>query len=278
MSILGKTREVSFVRSEEKQVQDLLEKDLIAVGWFEKNEIRVVRIEPNLFSVGTEKNISFYCDKTGKIFFNIGNIREQFFFPSFLSTAGYSETKNTNGEYKLFRTNTYSPTSDKIKGKEISLYSKEYFSAWEDIVFYKDKFTIDLYKRPDRDNNYHSLTDEKIQDLYKNKTLRIKDLVSFLEHKQISKKAYDIYVKKLVGHIVEQIGDLRLYRTDDVVTLEEIQGYLKKKLITKEMYIFFNKQIQSRDKLLGNTATNKTDTKNTASRNARTLKQEITKK
>lgn len=178
----------------------------------------MVRIEPNLFSVGTVKNISFYCDNTGKIFFNIGNIREQLFFPSFLSMAGYSETKNTNGEYELFRTNIDSPVSDKIKKEKISLYSKEYFSAWEDIIFYRDKFTIDLFKRPDRDNNYHSLADDKIEDLYKNKTLRIKDLVSFLQHEQISKKAYDVYIKKLVGNLAEQIGDLRFYRTNDIVT------------------------------------------------------------
>lgn len=278
MSLLENPREVSPQKAQEKQVLNILEKDLIAIGWFEKNEIKVVRIEPSLFSVGTEKNISFYCDEKWKISFNIGYIRKQPFFQSFLSTAGYSETKNTNGEYELFRTNTYSPTSDKIKGKEIPLYSKEYFSAWEDIIFYKDKFTITLFKRPDRDKNYHSLADEKIQDLYKNKTLRIKDLISFLEHQQISKKAYDIYVKKLVEHLIGQIRDIRLYRTDDVVTFEEIQDYLKRKLVTKEMFDILVKQIKSRDALLGQRESSKENTKKSTSENINTLRQSIPKK
>lgn len=57
-----KTKEISSKKAEEQQVFNILEKRLIA-GGFTKEEIHIVRIETNLFSVGTEKNISFYCDE-----------------------------------------------------------------------------------------------------------------------------------------------------------------------------------------------------------------------
>lgn len=253
MSILEKIKEAVSARSEEKQVQNILEKKLIAIGWFEKNEIKVVRIEPNLFSVGTEKNISFYCDIKGKISFNIGYIREQPFFESFLSTAGVYEIKNKNGEYELFRVNHDSLSPEKkAKGeKDISLYSKEYFSIWEDVNFYRNKFTVRFFQRQDRDKNYHPLSDAKIQRLFDAKSLRVRDFVFFLEHKQISQEAYNTHMQKLIERLPNQIGDLRLNKIDDIVTTWEIRDYLKRKMITQEMFDILNRSIKSRNELLG---------------------------
>lgn len=128
--------------------------------------------------------------------FNIGYIRKQLFFQDFLSTAGYHETKNMNGEYKLSRTNQNSRNLNEISkgGEQIPLYSKEYFSAWEDMEFYRNKLTIDIFRRPDNHKKYHTLSEEKIQELSSTKTLRARDLMSLLEHKQITQKIYDTYI------------------------------------------------------------------------------------
>jgi hypothetical protein len=63
MSGIEKSHDVSSKETQEKEVLHILEQELITFGGFKKNEITVVRIEPSLFSVGTKKNISFYCDE-----------------------------------------------------------------------------------------------------------------------------------------------------------------------------------------------------------------------
>lgn len=103
------------------------------------------------------------------------------------------EIRNENGEYKLFR-KVRDISKNKDEYMEIPLYSKEYFSAWENIMFYMDKFIVSVFKRADINNNYHSLSKKEIQNLYKYGTLRIRDLLSFLEHKQITQEIYDIYI------------------------------------------------------------------------------------
>ena len=279
MSPLERPREVSPQKVQEKQVLHILEEKLIKFWWFEKNEIKVVRIEPNLFSVGTEKNISFYCDEKWKIAFNIGYIRKQPFFQSFLSTAGFSEMKNTAGEYKLSRVNRNSSTSvGDVQGKDISLYSKEYFFAWEDTEFYRNRFTIDVFRRQDVNKNYHSLSDGKIQNLFNAKSLRVRDFISFLEHKQITQETYDRYIQKLIEQLPRQIGDLRLNKIDDIVTLEEIQDYLERKIISRGKFILFSKRIKSRDELIGNKELTEDEVKKRTLSETGILKQSLPRK
>lgn len=242
-------------KEQEKRIYDILEKDLITFGWFEKKEITIVYIDTNLFSVGTEKNISLYCDEKWNVLFNIADIRTEPRFRKSLSNAGYHEIKNPNGEYDLFRINRTPSTSNKevIRGEKIPLYSREYFSAWEDILFYKAKIDIDITQRQDSwSKNYLSLGEEDIRNFYIAKSLRARDLIFFLEHKQITRKVYDTYIWNTLEQLPSQIGDLRFNRIRDNVTISEIQEYLKRKMITKEVYDILSKRIKSRDELLGN--------------------------
>ncbi|MFA6090533.1 MAG: hypothetical protein WC774_02050 [Candidatus Gracilibacteria bacterium] len=280
MSLIDKIEEISSQKKQERQVLYILEEELIKFGGFKKSEIKIVRIEPNLFSVGTEKNISFYCDEKGNISFNIGYTRKQPFFQEFLITAGYREVKNANGEYKLFRINKHSSSSrgKDIYEKEIPLHSREYYTAWEDIEFYRNKLTIDIFKKPDTDKNYHPLSDGKIQNLINAKSLRVKDLIFFLEHKQISPEIYNTHIQQLIEQLPQQIGDIRLDRIQDIISVVEIQDYLSRKIITKEMYAIFSKQIKLRDELLGNKELSKDENTKEISSKIGIFKQIINKK
>lgn len=142
-------RQESPERAEEKRVYDTLLPDLITLGGFEKHEIKVTFIRENLFAVGTEKNISFYCDKRGVPLFNIGHIRQGIFFRKVLSAGRYTETKNDRGEYKLSRIFRNSATKKEDPPEELSLYSEEYYMAWEDLLLYTERFMLDIFHRKD---------------------------------------------------------------------------------------------------------------------------------
>ncbi|EKD44664.1 MAG: hypothetical protein ACD_71C00054G0001 [uncultured bacterium (gcode 4)] len=58
-------------------------------------------------------------------------------------------------------------------------------------------------------------------------------------------------MQKLIERLPNQIGDLRLNKIDDIVTTWEIRDYLKRKMITQEMFDILNRSIKSRNELLG---------------------------
>ena len=58
--------------------------------------------------------------------------------------------------------------------------------------------------------------------IYLTKSLRTKDLIFFLEHKQISIETYNRYIWQTIEQFPEQINDLRFYYIQNTCTDTEI--------------------------------------------------------
>ena len=82
-----------------------------------------------------------------KYYFNIGYIRHQPFFQQFLSIAGYKEIKiqwvNINYSKKTMIL-LYIQTQRKI----LYHYLPRILEAWEDIEFYRNRLTVDIFQKP----------------------------------------------------------------------------------------------------------------------------------
>lgn len=68
------------------------------------------------------------------------------------------------------------------------------------------------------------------------KTLRIRDIESFLKNKQIDKKMFDQTLKTIQSQIIGQISDERFERIGDEITFDELRDYYEKGFLDKNIY------------------------------------------
>lgn len=75
-----------------------------------------------------------------------------------------------------------------------------------------------------------------IDEFTETKTLRIRDIESFLKNKQINKKLFDTTLKVIQSQILGQISDNRFERIGDEVTFDELRGYYERGYLDKKLY------------------------------------------
>ncbi|EKD30585.1 MAG: hypothetical protein ACD_78C00001G0003 [uncultured bacterium (gcode 4)] len=152
--------------------------------------------------------------------------------------AGYREIKQNNGIYDMYHIQDINEKTGQPKpgAKPLDQTSVEYFQAWMDIGFYLSKLTIEIWKHQDSEWVFHKATEGMIHTFWYTKTLRIRDIESFLKNKQIDKKMFDQTLKTIQSQIIGQISDERFERIGDEITFDELRDYYEKGFLDKNIY------------------------------------------
>ncbi len=231
-----------------KETADLKEKWLLESYWW---WVKINKITKNIYSVEWYTwNISYFIDKNWKTILSTVWIMKNYYFKTASILAGYTEVKQKDGTYKLYKIWSIDINTKKIKPeKVVDKYSEEYFNAWMDIAFYSISMSILLFHKEATDWGYTPQNKEWLDIDIDFKVLKIKDLYEYKEHWQITDKIYKELLPQVQALLLEQIWDRRFERVWRQITKEEIEFYKKENLISSELYELAIQQLAEVEKL-----------------------------
>ncbi|MEF2176102.1 MAG: hypothetical protein V3575_06515 [Candidatus Absconditabacteria bacterium] len=225
--------------SEINQVRSKIIEKLKVKGLFEGyGGVVVNKIKDEVYSVeGDTGNISYFANKTGEVIISTVGVMNSYYFKTASILTGYFEIKGEDGTYRLYKIKEIDRDNNKIiPEKEVDKYSEEYYNARMDIAFFGISMSTKLFLKKSTDGLYNELDNEWLGVALNTKVLKILDLYTFYNNKQITKELFDKYLSKLQSLLLQQIADSRFERVKRQITKEELDFYLNENLISKELY------------------------------------------
>jgi len=184
------------------------------------------------------KTVTGFLKENGESIVMLLPIAESPKFHQAAYLAWFREIKQANGVYNMYHIQDIDEKTGKAKpgAKPLDQFSVEYFQAWMDIDFYLSKLVIEIWKQKDNEWVFHKATEGMIHTFWDTKTLRIRDIESYLKNKQIDKKMFEQTLKIVQWQLLEQIGDERFERIGDEITFDELRSYYEKWYLGKSLY------------------------------------------
>lgn len=220
----------------EKKVRDILVKEKVFKDT-EKN-MTMHYVKEWVFAWYNGRNVSGFLKENGEAIVMLLPIVENPVFDKAAYLAGFRDIRNTNRVWNMYRIQDIDEKTGKEKpgAKPMDIFSVEFFQAWMDIWFYLSKLGIEILKQSDTEWVFHKLNQDIFDEFTETKTLRIRDIESFLKNKQINKKLFDKTLKVIQGQILGQISDNRFERIGDEITFDELRGYYERGYLDKKLY------------------------------------------
>ena len=157
---------------------------------------------------------------------------------------------------------------------EISQYSAEYFSAWQNINFHTIRVYIDRAKNTFNDAPWYYIKfyewfdnkpDESFYEYLNLWVIRIEDLEFFvkdekMKNRQITKEMFEDSIKKMKDILPKQCLDTRftrmeymewkIFEFESLIDLKDLEWYIARWRIDKQTFDICKTNIEKRDKLL----------------------------
>lgn len=229
---LNENSEINQVRS--KIIEKLKVKWLFEWYWW----VVVNKIKDEVYSVEWDTwNISYFANKTWEVIISTVWVMNSYYFKTASILTWYFEIKWEDWTYRLYKIKEIDRDNNKIiPEKEVDKYSEEYYNARMDIAFFGISMSTKLFLKKSTDWLYNELDNEWLWVALNTKVLKILDLYTFYNNKQITKELFDKYLSKLQSLLLQQIADSRFERVKRQITKEELDFYLNENLISKELY------------------------------------------
>lgn len=199
--------------------------------------LKVVFIQDDIFAIGNDKWVSFYCRENSEILFNIGSVANEYFVKNgdVQKVVWFGLKRYTLHKILWFHDDGSMILDDKL----IDSYSQEAYKIWRDINFYSDVLSlVQLKKNP---TNLFSQEDLKIIErdigyMIKSGACTIEDLKILQDQKKITKEFFEKAVKKVVEEkLLFQCSDSRLDKVKQWITEEQLKRYFEKGYINAEI-------------------------------------------
>lgn len=228
-------KENIVLKSREDKLKKLLENDKEIM---DAKNIKVVHIKDDVFSVSRNGNVTWFLKENWEVIYSLPPLRNSDKFNQAAYLAWFRESKDSKWVLKLYNIKDINETSwvPNMWAKEINIASIEYFNAWNYIIFYHTKITIEVYKSKDNKWNFHNINKDLAEWFLFSKCLKIKDIESFRSNRQLDKKTYDYALRIIQWQLLDQIWDIRFERIKEEITKQEVDDYFKKWLISKDLH------------------------------------------
>lgn len=199
-------------------------------------------IQNNVYWVFLDKEkLSYYITETWEPVFSIWTIRKFQFVDTWeaILGSGYFEKKEWE-IYKLYRVLWLDKNDEPVLEKTpINPYSKEYYDAWQDILFNAVLLSKTLYKK----NPTSLFSKEELEGHERNIlenietwAILIEDLETLRDQKKITEEFFKKAVKKIVEEkLLLQCSDIRLDKVKQWITEERLKRYFEKGYINTEI-------------------------------------------
>jgi len=235
--------------NKEMQLENLLKKHK---EFSSSKNIKVTKVNDNVFFVEKEWIWNVYIDKDCKPIINISAMRNQFGFKEKMYLAGFREL-SINGNYYLYSiTDIDSKTWNPIKwAKYIDSRSFQYYKAWESAILFDSRiFVKNSQQRLSDTNEFPEISLKLLDNQIKIWSVKIEDIESYHRNKQISENVFYGLLTILKSKILLQCSDLRFVYINQQITKKELDWYFARKRINKDLYDKCIESVFIRDRIV----------------------------